>query len=38
VLPYWQSAQKRLQRALGETEYGKMVDALVHAAEVILEA
>jgi DNA-binding MarR family transcriptional regulator len=35
ALPYWQSAQKRLQQLLGEQDWNKLVDALVHTAEVI---
>jgi DNA-binding MarR family transcriptional regulator len=35
ALPYWQSAQKRLKQALGEPNWNKMVDAVVHAAEAI---
>lgn len=35
VLPYWQSAQKRLKQALGESDWNKMIDAVVHTAEVI---
>lgn len=34
VLPYWQSAQKRLRQALGETNWNRMLDAAVHTAGV----
>jgi len=35
ALPYWQSAQKHLKRALGEVNWKKMTDAVVHVAEAI---
>lgn len=35
ALPYWQSAQKRLQQLLGEQDWDKLVDALVHTAAAI---
>ncbi len=35
ALPYWQSAQKRLRQALGEPNWNRLVDAVVHAAEAI---
>ena len=35
ALPYWQSAQKRLQQSLGEQSWNKLVDAVVHTAEAI---
>lgn len=35
ALPYWQSAQKRLKHALGNTNWNELIDAVVHAAEVI---
>ena len=35
ALPYWQAAQKRLKQALGEPDWTRMVDAVVHTAEVI---
>lgn len=35
VLPYWQSAQKRLKQALGDSNWNRMMDALEHTAAVI---
>jgi len=35
ALPYWQSAQKLLKQALGEPNWNKLVDALMHTAEAI---
>lgn len=35
ALPYWQSAQKRLQQSLGEQDWNKLFNAVVHTAEVI---
>ena len=35
ALPYWQSAQKRLRYALGESNWNQLVDAVVHTAEAI---
>jgi len=34
-VPYWQLAQKRLKQVLGEADWTKMVEAVVHAAEAI---
>jgi DNA-binding MarR family transcriptional regulator len=34
VLPYWQAAQKRLRRALGKTNWNRLVDAAVRSAAV----
>lgn len=35
ALPYWESAQKRLKQALGETSWNKMIDTAVDTAEAI---
>ena len=35
ALPYWQSAQKRFQQSLSEQDWNKLIDAVVHTAEVI---
>ena len=35
VLPYWQSAQKRLKQILGNRNWKKMMDAMVQAAELL---
>ena len=35
ALPYWQSAQKHLKQVLGEPNWNKMVDAVVHTAEAV---
>jgi len=35
VLPYWQSAQKRLKQVLGDQVVNKMVDVMLRAAEAI---
>jgi DNA-binding MarR family transcriptional regulator len=35
ALPYWQSAQKRLKQALGDSNWNKMMDAVVRTAEAI---
>jgi len=35
ILPYWESAQKSLREAVGNQDLAKMVDAVVHAAEMI---
>lgn len=35
VLPYWQSAQKRLKQALGDSNWNRMMDAVEHTAAVI---
>jgi DNA-binding MarR family transcriptional regulator len=35
VLPYWQSAQKRLKQRLGEPNWNRLIDAVVHTAEAI---
>ena len=35
VLPYWQSAQRRLKHALGDANWNKMIDAVTHTAEAI---
>jgi DNA-binding MarR family transcriptional regulator len=37
VLPYWQSAQKRLRRALGETGWNRVVKGAVESAGVAAE-
>ncbi len=34
VLPYWQSAQRRLRYALGGASWNKVISAAVHVAEV----
>jgi DNA-binding MarR family transcriptional regulator len=34
VLPYWQAAQKGLRRALGKTNWNRLVDAAVRTAAV----
>jgi DNA-binding MarR family transcriptional regulator len=34
VLPFWQSAQKRLRRALGKTNWNRLVNAAVNTASV----
>jgi DNA-binding MarR family transcriptional regulator len=34
VLPYWESAQKRLRQALGETQWNDVIDAAVRIAEI----
>ena len=33
VLPYWQSAQRRLKQALGDPNWNKLIEAAVHTAE-----
>lgn len=35
TLPYWQSAQERLEQAVGSRHLEKMVDAVIRAAEAI---
>lgn len=35
VLPYWQSAQKRLKQVLGDSNWGQMMDAVAHTAELV---
>jgi DNA-binding MarR family transcriptional regulator len=35
VLPYWQSAQKRLKQALGQAKWEGLIEALVNTAEAI---
>lgn len=35
ALPYWQSAQKRLKRAVGEPGWSGLIEALTHAVEAI---
>jgi DNA-binding MarR family transcriptional regulator len=35
ALLYWQSAQKHLQQTLGEPNWNKLLDALVHTAKAI---
>ena len=35
ALPYWESAQKRFQQALGEPHWTKLVDALVNTTEAL---
>ena len=37
VLPYWQSAQKGLEEALGKENWTHLVDATVRTAEVVLK-
>ena len=34
VVPYWQSAQRRLRRELGETSWSQIEDAAIRVAEV----
>jgi len=35
VLPYWESAQKRLKRALGDRNWNQLLAALVHTTELL---
>ena len=35
ALPHWESAQKRLKKALGDDNWNKMIDAVVRTAELI---
>jgi DNA-binding MarR family transcriptional regulator len=35
VLPYWQSAQKRLKRALGDTNWNAMMESVAQTADAI---
>jgi DNA-binding MarR family transcriptional regulator len=35
ALPYWQSAQKQLKRALGATKWHQLLDALVDSAQSV---
>lgn len=35
ALPYWQSAQKRLKRALGESGWNELIEALTDTVEAI---
>ena len=35
VLPYWKSAQRRLKRALGDSNVSRMIDLVMHAAVAI---
>jgi DNA-binding MarR family transcriptional regulator len=35
VLPYWQAAQKRLKRALGEAKWNGLIEALVQTVEAV---
>jgi DNA-binding MarR family transcriptional regulator len=35
ALPYWRSAQNRLQQALGQPGWDQLMDALLHTAEAI---
>jgi DNA-binding MarR family transcriptional regulator len=37
ALPYWQSAQKGLERALGKETWNRLIDAAVRAAGVVTE-
>jgi DNA-binding MarR family transcriptional regulator len=37
ALPYWQSAQKGLEQALGKENWNRLLDATVRTAEVVLE-
>jgi DNA-binding MarR family transcriptional regulator len=37
ALPYWQSAQKGLEQALGKTNWNHLIDAAVRAAGVLRE-
>jgi DNA-binding MarR family transcriptional regulator len=37
ALPYWQSAQKGLERALGKKNWNHLIDAAVRAAAVLRE-
>jgi DNA-binding MarR family transcriptional regulator len=37
ALPYWRSAQKGLERALGEENWNRLIDAVVRTAEVLLK-
>ncbi|HEX4020959.1 MAG TPA: MarR family winged helix-turn-helix transcriptional regulator [Acidobacteriaceae bacterium] len=37
VLPYWQSAQRRLRRALGEENWQQMMNAAAHIAGIKLK-
>jgi DNA-binding MarR family transcriptional regulator len=37
VLPYWQSAQKGLEQALGKETWNRLIDAAVRAAGVVTE-
>ena|SRR5580698_780993 len=38
ALPYWQSAQKGLEQALGKENWNHLVDAAVRTAEVVLKS
>ena len=35
ALPYWQSAQKQLRRALGDGKWNELIDALVESAQAL---
>lgn len=35
VLPYWQSAQKRLRQSLGDVNWNRLIDVAVHTAEAV---
>jgi len=35
VLPYWQSAQRRLKHALGDPKWNELIEALMDTAEAI---
>lgn len=35
--PYWQSAQRRLRRALGDTEWDRFIQSIVHATALARE-
>jgi DNA-binding MarR family transcriptional regulator len=38
AIPYWQSAQKALEQALGKESWNRLVDAAVEAAEIALKS
>lgn len=38
ALPYWRSAQKGLEQALGKENWNRLVDAAVRTAEAVLES
>ena len=35
VLPYWQSAQKRLRQSLGDANWTRLIDVAVQTAEAV---
>lgn len=37
ALPYWESAQKGLEQALGKETWNRLIDAAVRAAAVVIE-